>query len=109
MSSPISQIINLGQALTEVLSMKVQEGAVEALSELEKLKAEQSERLRQFIAEVEERANQKDRVTTEPTQIIITDSETDLQELLDELRSEIARLRSELKYWTEVNRLRNPL
>ena len=105
MSSPISHILNLGKAFTEVVSIKVQEAAVEAISELEKIKAEQSEHLSQFITEVEQRANQQDRGTREPTQIIITEPETDLQELLDELRAEIAGLRAELKYWAEITHL----
>jgi polyhydroxyalkanoate synthesis regulator phasin len=109
MSNPILQVLNLGKALTEVLSEKAQDAVTEALSELEKIKAEQTEHVRQLINEVEERANQTTRATSEPTQIIISEPEKDTQEVLDELRAEIACLRAELKNWAEIARLRNEL
>ena len=101
MSNPIVEILNLGKAFTEVLGEKAQETITETLSELEKIKAEQSEKLRELIVEVEQRAKQKERSasTEQPTQIIITDAGTDTQEVLDELRAEIACLRAELKNW----------
>jgi len=114
--NPILQILNIGKALTEVLSEKAQVTVTEAISELEKIKAEQTENVRQLIVEVEERANQKTRTTTGPSQIIISEPEKDIQEVLDELRAEIASLRNELKNWAvlaprknETKNLSNPL
>ncbi|MCU0537904.1 MAG: hypothetical protein MUD14_28800 [Hydrococcus sp. Prado102] len=83
-----------GRALAEVLNEKVEESVTNALSELGKFDAEQRERLRQFIEEVRERA---DREATKGNATTGIDFPSDLQETIDELRAEIARLRAELK------------
>ncbi len=100
MSNPVIQSFFFGRALAEVLREKVEEALTNTLSELGKFDAEQREKLRQFTSEVLERAEREIEQGTQASTIstsVGTDSSVDLQEMIDELRAEIARLRSELK------------
>lgn len=97
MSNPVLQAFFLGRAAAEILNEKIELGVTQALSELGKFDAEQRENLRQFVLEVQARAE-----TIEPNHDYSTSSPSsapseDLQERIDELRAEIARLKSELK------------
>ncbi|MGP0128864.1 MAG: DUF6825 family protein [cyanobacterium endosymbiont of Rhopalodia musculus] len=99
MSNPILHAFFLGRAFAEVLSEKIEENFTNALGELSKFDAEQREQLRQFIEQVQVRAQvdvaQEDTVNTTPSE----DSPIDLQETIDNLRAEIARLKAELKIY----------
>ncbi|MEA5511086.1 hypothetical protein VB715_15030 [Crocosphaera sp. UHCC 0190] len=97
MSNPVLHAFFLGRAFAEVLSEKVEDSLTNALSELGKFDAEQREQLRQFIEEVQYRA-QRD-VSQDSTSSTTTEdgSPVDLQETIDDLRAEIARLKAELK------------
>ncbi|MDJ0601877.1 MAG: hypothetical protein QNJ37_23900 [Crocosphaera sp.] len=97
MSNPVLHAFFLGRAFAEVLSEKVEESLTNALSELGKFDAEQRENLRQFIEEVQARAESD--VTQGNSSTTTTDngSPVDLQETIDDLRAEIARLKAELK------------
>ncbi|WP_107670213.1 DUF6825 family protein [Cyanothece sp. BG0011] len=99
MSNPVLHAFFLGRAFAEVLSEKVEESLTEALSELGKFDAEQRENLRQFIEEVQLRAEREATQGTTSTTTTTTDngSSVDLQETIDDLRAEIARLKAELK------------
>ena len=114
MSNPVVDAFFLGRAFAEVLSEKLEDAYTNAMSELGKFDAEQREYLRQFIEEVQTRAQQSSRSTTASTTTASTPSSTsditsndynfsavsspgDLQEMLDQLRAEIASLRAELK------------
>ncbi|EAZ90886.1 DUF6825 family protein [Crocosphaera chwakensis] len=101
MSNPVLHAFFLGRAFAEVLSEKVEESLTEALSELGKFDAEQRENLRQFIEEVqlraEREATQGNATTTTTTTTADNGSSVDLQETIDDLRAEIARLKAELK------------
>ncbi|MDJ0902964.1 MAG: hypothetical protein QNJ55_29600 [Xenococcus sp. MO_188.B8] len=114
MSNPVVDAFFLGRAFAEVLSEKLEDTYTHAMSELGKFDAEQREYLRQFIEEVQTRAQQSSRSTTASTTTAPTPSSTsditsndynfsavsspgDLQEMLDQLRAEIASLRAELK------------
>lgn len=100
MSNPVLHAFFLGRAFAEVLSEKVEESLTNALSELGKFDAEQREQLRQFIEEVETRAA-RDVAQGSTTSSTTTDNGSnapvDLQETIDDLRAEIARLKAELK------------
>jgi hypothetical protein len=98
-SNPVNQVFNIGKALVKVLSEKVEEGMTNVLSEWGKFEAEQKEKLRQFSEEVMTKAKQEANSSngTSATTSGKIDETEDLQETLDELRSEIARLRAELK------------
>ena len=101
-TSPVhfAALVFFGRALAEVLSEKIEDTFTNALSELGKFDAEQRERLRQFTEEVlartEREAKQESQASSFSSASIGTDSPADLQEMIDELRAEIARLRAEL-------------
>ncbi|ELS04965.1 hypothetical protein Xen7305DRAFT_00047020 [Xenococcus sp. PCC 7305] len=117
MSNPVVDAFFLGRAFAEVLSEKLEGVYTQTVNELGKFDAEQREQLRQFIEEVQTRAQQADRnTTTTASRSTTTSSNTtssgttsndynfnavsspgDLQTMLDQLRAEIASLRAELK------------
>lgn len=103
MSNPVTNAFFFGRALAEVLSEKFEESFTNAMSELGKFDAEQREHLRQFMEEVQLRAEQaaanysytsSDRSRSDGG---IGGDSQDLQAMLDHLRAEIASLRAELK------------
>ena len=106
MSNPVTNAFFFGRALAEVLSEKVEESFTDAMSELGKFDAEQREHLRQFIEEVQLRAEiaAGNSPTASPVSSNIPVAEDnfnsnsgDLQAMLDQLRAEIASLRAELQ------------
>ncbi len=101
MSNPVIHAFFFGRALAEVIGEKAQDTLTNALSELGKFDAEQRENLRQFTSEVIERA-EREIAKENPgsgngTASVNSESSVDLQETIDELRAQIARLRAELK------------
>jgi hypothetical protein len=101
MSNPVLDAFFLGRALGEVLNEKLEDTLTNTLSELSKFDAEQRERLRQLMEEVLLRAKRdaekgREDISTR-TVSVGSESSEDLQEMIDELRAEIARLRAELK------------
>jgi hypothetical protein len=104
MSNPVVEAFFFGRALAEVLSEKLEDTFTNALSELGKFDAQQRERLRQFTEEVKARAEREAQQQTTESSLSTspgTSSPQDLQETIDELRAEIARLRAELKNYTK--------
>jgi siroheme synthase (precorrin-2 oxidase/ferrochelatase) len=104
MSNPVIHAFFVGRALAEVIKEKIEDNITNALSELGKFDAEQREHLRQFLEEVNARAAQEaakgihnDRSSVSGE----TNSVVDLQEIIDELRAEIAHLRIELKQYRQ--------
>ncbi|MDJ0616096.1 MAG: hypothetical protein QNJ63_04980 [Calothrix sp. MO_192.B10] len=99
MSNPLVQAFFVGRAVAEVINERVERSFTDALSELGKVDAELKEQLHQFTEEVMERANRSaevDFATSSTT--TSSDSETgDVQATIDELRAEIALLRTELQ------------
>lgn len=98
MTKPVLNSFFVGRALAQSLNDKLGETLTYTLSELGKINAEQGEKLRQFTQEVLERAA---RETTNaggnPTTVSTTGQTVDVQETIDELRAEIARLRAEMQ------------
>lgn len=110
MNNPVTNAFFFGRALAEVLSEKLEESFTNLMSDVGKFDAEQRENLRQFIEEVQLRAEQAaaSNTTAYPNSASSNTSNTinvdfnsnnseDLQAMLDRLRAEIATLRSELK------------
>ena len=123
MSNPVTDAFFFGRALAEVFSEKLEESFTNAMSDLGKFDAEQRENLRQFVEEVELRAeraagnapypsgtkttNTTTSVTTPTspanptTSVDINIHSDDLQAMLDSLRAEIAILRTELRKYQD--------
>ena len=106
MSNPVIDAFFLGRAVAEVLGEKLEDAYTNTMSEIGKFDAEQRENLRQFMEEVQTRAQQaaatSDPVSTNTSTPYTTDSPAeDLQEMLDQLRAEIASLRAELKKYRD--------
>ncbi len=102
MSNPVIQAFFFGRALAEVLSEKLEQTVTNALSELGKFDAEQREKLRQLIEEAQARAEQEVAQGTKGNGSA-PEGSFDLQQTIDELRADIARLKSELKQYREQN------
>lgn len=93
-----------GRVAAEILTEKANQAATELLSELGKLDAERREAMREFINEVNTRANTvqsnmaySDTTQSNSAQSSNTPSESDLQATIDDLRAEIAATRNELQ------------
>ena len=121
-NNPVTNAFFFGRALAEVMSEKLEESFTNVMSDLGKFDAEQRENLRQFMEEVQLRAERSSATTSYPTadtstttsdknsnnntnqassstieiDTSLTNSD-DLQTMLDRLRAEIATLRAELK------------
>ena len=104
MSNPVINAFFLGRALAEVVGEKLEDVYTNAASEFGKFDAEQRENLRVFIEEVQLRAEnsaQTNKSTNANQSTQSQEEPEDLQEMLDQLRAEIASLRSELKKYRD--------
>lgn len=103
MSNPINEIFFVGKALTEVLTEKLEDTITNTLSDIGKFDAETRQGLKEFTEEVKARAEKAKQQSTNPSNTTITVSAdaVDLQELLDELRAEIAHLKAELNNYRQ--------
>ena len=88
-----------GRAAAQILTEKANQAATELLSELGKLDAERREAMREFMDEVNIRANaaQSNTAQSSTAQSSNSPSEADLQATIDDLRAEIAATRNELQ------------
>ena len=97
MNNSVLNAFFLGRAFAEVLSEKIEESLTNTLSELSKLNAEQKENLNDFVQEVQTRAKTNFTQDDFSNATVNDFSSIDLQETIDDLRAEIARLKVELK------------
>ena len=97
MNNSVLNAFFLGRAFAEVLSEKIEESLTDTLSELSKLNAEQKEILNDFVQEVQTRAKTNFTQDDFSNATVNDFSSIDLQETIDDLRAEIARLKVELK------------
>jgi polyhydroxyalkanoate synthesis regulator phasin len=106
MSNPLVQAFFVGRAIAEVINERVEVALTDALSELGKFDAEAKEQLRQFTEEVIARANRAAETSATGTTTDNTSGgdSPDLQTEIDELRAEIALLRSELQKYRNAAR-----
>lgn len=104
MSHPVIHAFFVGKALADVTYEKAEDAFSNALSELGKFDAEQRENLRQFTTEVLTRAEREMARQTGSTTTTTTTSTTpntpnpprDTQEVIDDLRHQIAQIRAEI-------------
>ncbi|CAO5043679.1 Thylakoid lumen protein [Microcystis aeruginosa] len=97
MTNPVIHAFFLGRAIAEVIGEQLEDALTNALSELGKFDAEQRENLRQFVEEVQKRADRAAEKGVYTGTESGGSSSADVQENIDEMRAEIAQLRSELK------------
>jgi polyhydroxyalkanoate synthesis regulator phasin len=97
MSNPLLQAFFVGRAVAEVINERLEVALTDALSEVGKFDAEAREQLRQFTAEVIERANRAAEAANAGQSTTVGQDSVDLQANIDELRAEIALLRNELQ------------
>lgn len=99
MSNPLVQAFFVGRAVAEVINERLEVAVTDALSELGKFDAEAREQLRQFTDEVIQRANRAAEAANvdQPATGQPGSESGDVQTTIDELRAEIALLRTELK------------
>ena len=105
MSNPINEAYFIGKAITEIVGEKIEDNLTNVLSDLGKFDAETRQRLQEFAQEVQERAkiNQKNPDVGSETVTVKADITVDPQELLDELRHEIARAKTQLTSYRQNN------
>lgn len=115
MNNPLVHAFFVGRAVAEAIGEQIENAVTGAMGELGKFDAEQRERLRQFTAQVLERASLEESLAMQGRTSsgeaagvgsgfgmssgasgIATDSE-DLQAVIDDLRAETAQLRTELQ------------
>jgi hypothetical protein len=102
MTNPLVNAFFLGRATAEVLAEELEHGLTDVMSNVGKFDAEQRERLRQFTQQVVTRAEAEasSATQTHSSGTSPTDSSangSDVQEIIDELRAEIAQLRAALQ------------
>lgn len=108
MSHPVIHAFFVGKAIADITYEKAEDAFSNALSELGKFDAEQRENLRQFTTEVISRAEREmarqtgaGPTTTTTTTTTTTSPNTppqprDTQEVIDDLRHQIAQTRAEI-------------
>jgi predicted nucleic acid-binding Zn-ribbon protein len=104
MNNPLVHAFFLGRALAEALGEQLESAVTSSLSDLGKFDAEQRERLRQFTEMVMERARQSEEQAMQNRPVAAESGGSsgnpqreDLQTMIDDLRAEIAHLRTELQ------------
>jgi GTPase Era involved in 16S rRNA processing len=102
MSNPLTRAFFIGRATAETIIDHLEDTLTDALSALGKFDAEQREKIRNFAETVLEKASQQEGITVSDRNG--TDA-SDLQETIDNLRAEIAQLKSEMQQHRTENRV----
>lgn len=104
MTNPLINAFFLGRATAEVLSEELEYGVTDLLGNIGRFNAEQRDRLQNLTQTIMERAETEASTVTqtrpasgEPS----TNGQSDIQEVIDELRAEIAQLRSALQTYRQ--------
>ncbi|NEO54361.1 MAG: hypothetical protein F6K54_15480 [Okeania sp. SIO3B5] len=88
----------VGRAIAEGVYEQLENVVTNSLSTLGKFDAEQRENLRSFIEQALERADQEAQTENNvSTSSNLNDQPKDLQAIIDDLRAEVAQVRSELQ------------
>jgi uncharacterized protein YicC (UPF0701 family) len=102
MTNPLVNAFFLGRATAEVLAEELEHGLTDVMSNVGKFDAEQRDRLRQFTQQVVTRAEAEASSATQThhsgsSSTASNAHSSDVQEIIDELRAEIAQLRAALQ------------
>jgi polyhydroxyalkanoate synthesis regulator phasin len=101
MTTPLVQAFFVGRAVAEILSERLEHSVTDALSELGKLDAELREHVRSFTDEVMTRAQNASEAAGaggfSSSSTAGQSASVDTQATIDDLRAEIATLRTELQ------------
>ncbi len=93
----------IGRAAAQALYEQVGNVVGETLANVGRWDAQQREVLRQQIQEILERAAQEEHQSTQAQPTVRGQKPLDLQTTIDDLRAEMARLRTELKRYRQQN------
>ncbi|WP_019502908.1 DUF6825 family protein [Pseudanabaena sp. PCC 6802] len=94
MGNPLTRAFFIGRATAEALVDLLEDSLTDALSALGKFDAEQREKFRNFADNVVTKATQAENAVYQTSS---ASESLDLQEVIDNLRAEIAQLKSELQ------------
>ncbi len=102
MSDPLVRAFFIGRAAADLLFEKVEDALTDVLSEVGKFESDQRERLRTFTDQVLERAAQQEARASEDLGDVVEGvrtgaDESEIQATVDEVRAEVAQLRSDLQ------------
>jgi len=100
MSNPLIHAFFLGRATAEALIDQLEDSLTDALSALGKFDAEQREKMRNFTDVVREKAARQEGKATQNSNEVDT---LKLQEIIDNLRAEVAQIKSELQQYRAQN------
>ncbi|WP_448570255.1 DUF6825 family protein [Trichothermofontia sp.] len=107
MSSSLIHAFFVGRAIAETIAEQVEATLTDAISNLGKFDAEQRERLRQLTDEVLERAQREEDLALQGRSRSETMGATgvasDLQTTIDDLRAEVAQVRSALQQYRQTH------
>jgi uncharacterized protein YceH (UPF0502 family) len=102
MTNPLVNAFFLGRATAEVISEELEHGVTNLMSNAGRFDAEQRERFRNLTQTIMERA-EYEASTASQTRPAAAAPGSDVQEIIDELRAEIAQLRSALQTYRQDN------
>lgn len=100
MTNPITNAFFLGRATAEILSEEIEHGVTNLMSSAGRFDAEQRERLRNLTQTIMERA-ETEASSASQTRPVPAATVNDMQEIIDELRAEIAQLRAALQTYRQ--------
>jgi flagellar biosynthesis chaperone FliJ len=101
MTNPITNAFFLGRATAEILSEEIGYGVTNLMSSAGRFDAEQRERLRNLTQTIMERAEVEASSAAQTRPTVSVADVNDVQEIIDELRAEIAQLRSALQTYRQ--------
>jgi uncharacterized protein YicC (UPF0701 family) len=104
MTNPLINAFFLGRATAEVLSEELEHGVTDLLGNLGRFNAEQRDRLQNLTQTIMERAEAEASTVSQTRSApgeASANGQSDIQEVIDELRAEIAQLRSALQTYRQ--------
>lgn len=103
MGNPLTRAFFIGRATAEALVDRLEDTLTDALSALGKFDAEQREKLRDFADIVKEKADRQEAAVYQGRATSTSSEPVDLQEMIDNLRAEVAQLKVELQQHRNQN------